>query len=149
MYFVIMFIVIACMGVLILPFVGVYTINLTDVQYVRPYWNFIYINCFYAKCKDSSSDYLRGRAYKETRYQAILEAVINITVSLGLVWKFGMAGFFLVQYVLMDIALLKLCSIQVEHGKRMCKKIYVPEFLEMYLSLHFFVLLEYMLFLRI
>ena len=36
MYFVIMFIVIACMGVLILPFVGVYTINLTDVQYVRP-----------------------------------------------------------------------------------------------------------------
>ena len=30
--------------------------------------------------------------YKETRYQAILEAVINITVSLGLVWKFGMAG---------------------------------------------------------
>ena len=25
-------------------------------------------------------------------YQAILEAVINITVSLGLVWKFGMAG---------------------------------------------------------
>ena len=30
--------------------------------------------------------------YKEARYQAIFEAVINITVSLGLVWKFGMAG---------------------------------------------------------
>ena len=59
-----MFIVIACMGVLILPFVGVYTINLTDVQYVRPVLgNFVYINCFYAKCKDSGiDDYLRSRA---------------------------------------------------------------------------------------
>ena len=30
--------------------------------------------------------------YKETRYQAVLEAVINVTVSLALVWKLGITG---------------------------------------------------------
>ena len=37
MYFIIFFIVITCMGVLILPFVSVQTIQMTDVNYIRPF----------------------------------------------------------------------------------------------------------------
>lgn len=94
MYFVIMFIVIACMGVLILPFVGVYTINLTDVQYVRPVLGILFtLIVFMQNVRIPGLTIICAAGhYKETRYQAILEAVINITVSLGLVWKFGMAG---------------------------------------------------------
>lgn len=94
MYFVIMFIVIACMGVLILPFVGVYTINLTDVQYVRPVLGILFtVIVFMQNVRIPGLTIICAAGhYKETRYQAILEAVINITVSLGLVWKFGMAG---------------------------------------------------------
>ena len=36
MYMVILFVVITCMGVLILPFIAAYTVNMKDVQYVRP-----------------------------------------------------------------------------------------------------------------
>jgi O-antigen/teichoic acid export membrane protein len=94
MYFVIMFIVIACMGVLILPFVGVYTVNLTDVQYVRPLLGFLFtlIVLMQNVRIPGLTIICAAGHYKETRYQAILEAVINITVSLGLVWKLGMAG---------------------------------------------------------
>ena len=94
MYFVIMFIVIACMGVLILPFVGVYTINLTDVQYIRPVLGILFtLIVFMQNVRIPGLTIICAAGhYKETRYQAILEAVINITVSLGLVWKFGMAG---------------------------------------------------------
>ena len=89
-----MFIVIACMGVLILPFVGVYTINLTDVQYVRPVLGILFtLIVFMQNVRIPGLTIICAAGhYKETRYQAILEAVINITVSLGLVWKFGMAG---------------------------------------------------------
>ena len=89
MYFVIMFIVIACM-----PFVGVYTINLTDVQYVRPVLGILFtLIVFMQNVRIPGLTIICAAGhYKETRYQAILEAVINITVSLGLVWKFGMAG---------------------------------------------------------
>ena len=84
MYFVIMFIVIACMGVLILPFVGVYTINLTDVQYVRPVLGILFtVIVFMQNVRIPGLTIICAAGhYKETRYQAILEAVINITVSL-------------------------------------------------------------------
>ena len=82
------------MGVLILPFVGVYTINLTDVQYVRPVLGILFtLIVFMQNVRIPGLTIICAAGhYKETRYQAILEAVINITVSLGLVWKFGMAG---------------------------------------------------------
>lgn len=94
MYLVIMFIVIACMGVLILPFVAVYTINLTDVQYVRPLLGLLFtlIVLMQNVRIPGLTIICAAGHYKETRYQAILEAVINISVSLGLVWKFGMVG---------------------------------------------------------
>ena len=80
MYFVIMFIVIACMGVLILPFVGVYTINLTDVQYVRPVLGILFtLIVFMQNVRIPGLTIICAAGhYKETRYQAILEAVINI-----------------------------------------------------------------------
>mgnify|MGYP006914192265 FL=1 len=82
------------MGVLILPFVAVYTINLTDVQYVRPLLGLLFtlIVLMQNVRIPGLTIICAAGHYKETRYQAILEAVINISVSLGLVWKFGMVG---------------------------------------------------------
>ena len=151
MYFVIMFIVIACMGVLILPFVGVYTINLTDVQYVRPVLGILFtVIVFMQNVRIPGLTIICAAGhYKETRYQAILEAVINITVSLGLVWKFGMAGVLLGTVCSYGYRSFEIVFYTSRHLVKGCaKKIYVPKFLEMYLSLHFFVLLEYMLFLK-
>lgn len=150
MYFVIMFIVIACMGVLILPFVGVYTINLTDVQYVRPVLGILFtVIVFMQNVRIPGLTIICAAGhYKETRYQAILEAVINITVSLGLVWKFGMAGVLLGTVCSYGYRSFEIVFYTSRHLVKDVQKNLCSEFLEMYLSLHFFVLLEHMLFLR-
>lgn len=94
MYMVILFIVTACMGVLILPFIYIYTINMQDVTYVRPVIGALFtVIVFLQNVRIPGMTIICAAGhYKETRYQAVIEAVINIVVSLTLVWKLGMAG---------------------------------------------------------
>lgn len=94
MYFVILFIVAACMGALIIPFIAVYTKNMEDVQYVRPVAAALFtILIFLQNVRVPGMTIICAAGhYKQTRYQAIAEAVINIVVSLALVWKWGMNG---------------------------------------------------------
>ncbi len=138
-------------GVLILPFVGVYTINLTDVQYVRPVLGILFtLIVFMQNVRIPGLTIICAAGhYKETRYQAILEAVINITVSLGLVWKFGMAGVLLGTVCSYGYRSFEIVFYTSRHlVKRMCKKIHVSNFEKMYLQWQFFVRLEHMLFRR-
>ena len=90
MYMVILFIVIACMGVLILPFIKVYTINLKDVEYVRPVLGalFTLIVLMQNVRIPGLTIICAAGHYKETRRQAILEAIIHLVVSLSFVLKF-------------------------------------------------------------
>lgn len=94
MYMVILFIAVACMSVLILPFIMVYTINLEDVNYVRQILAVLFtLVVLMQNIRIPSLTIICAAGhYKETRYQAILEAVINLVVSLSLVWKFGISG---------------------------------------------------------
>lgn len=94
MFFVLLFIVIACMGVLIIPFIAIYTVNMEDVQYVRPVAAALFTCLIFLQNVRIPAMTIICAAghYKQTRHQAILEAVINIAVSLALVWKWGMNG---------------------------------------------------------
>jgi O-antigen/teichoic acid export membrane protein len=94
MYIIILFIVTVCMGVLILPFVSVYTMNMTDTNYMRPVIAglFTVIVLLQNIRIPGLTIICAAGHYKETQYQAILEAVINIIVSVLCIHKFGMAG---------------------------------------------------------
>lgn len=94
MYFIILFVVLACMGVLIIPFIAVYTANMKDVQYVRPVIAILFtVLVFLQNVRIPGLTIICAAGhYKETQHQAVTEAVINIVVSLSLVWKWGMAG---------------------------------------------------------
>ena len=94
MYFIILFIVVACMGALIIPFIAVYTMNMEDVQYVRPVAALLFtILIFLQNVRIPAMTIICAAGhYKQTRYQAIAEAAINIIVSLALVWNWGMNG---------------------------------------------------------
>lgn len=94
MYMTILFIVTVCMGVLILPFVSVYTINMTDTNYMRPVVAglFTVIVLLQNIRIPGLTIICAAGHYKETQYQAVLEAVINIVVSVVCIRKFGMAG---------------------------------------------------------
>ena len=87
--------------------------------------------------------------YKETRYQAILEAVINITVSLGLVWKFGMAGVLLGTVCSYGYRSFEIVFYTSRHlVKGMCKKFHVSNFEKCIYSGNSLYGLEHMLFRR-
>ena len=94
MYTIILFIGIACMGVLILPFIMIYTINLEDVEYVRPVLAVLFtLVVFMQNVRIPGLTIICAAGhYKQTQRQAVLEAAINLTVSLALVWHFGISG---------------------------------------------------------
>lgn len=94
MFFLIFFIVVACMGALLIPFISVYTIDMKDVKYVRPVIAALFtLVVFLQNVRIPGLTIICAAGhYKETRHQAGLEAAINIVVSLALVWNMGMAG---------------------------------------------------------
>lgn len=79
---------------LIVPFVKIYTKEISDVSYIRPVFasiiviaEFIFIirQLYYGLVKVSGD-------FKQTRNGAIIEAIINISISIILVWKLGIIG---------------------------------------------------------
>lgn len=80
--------------VMILPFVIIYTDGITDVEYVRPLFALITIvasifNCFRIPYRVIV---INVGHYKQTKNGAILEAVLNITVSIIGCIKYGLIG---------------------------------------------------------
>lgn len=94
MYFIILFIICTCMGILMLPFISVYTINMHDTTYVRPAISMLFtLIVFLQNIRIPGITIICSAGhFKETRGQAIVEAAINLVVSLALVGRFGMAG---------------------------------------------------------
>ena len=81
-------------AMLIVPFVSVYTRGIDDANYIAPAFGMLLtlaqgIHCL--RLPYISMVYAAGH-YKQTQFAAIMEAVINIVVSVVLVSKFGLVG---------------------------------------------------------
>lgn len=79
---------------LIVPFVSIYTKGITDANYIRPVFaylmviaEFIYMirQLYYSLVKVAGQ-------FKQTKKGAYIEAILNIIISLILVWKYGLVG---------------------------------------------------------
>lgn len=94
LYMMILFWVFACMMVLLIPFVMVYTADVSDADYIRPLSAvFFTLLILLQNIRIPSLTIICAAGhFKETRRQAILEAVINIVVSLIFVWNYGING---------------------------------------------------------
>ena len=80
--------------VMMLPFVAIYTKGVNDVNYIRPLFSLLLIlggifNCFRVPYRAIT---IAAGHYKQTRNGAIMEAVINIVVSVVCVLLFGLIG---------------------------------------------------------
>lgn len=81
-------------GIMIVPFALVYTTGVNDANYSRPLFAILAtiagaFSCFripYQTIVEAAGK------FKETRNGAIIEASMNIILSLALVWKFGIVG---------------------------------------------------------
>ena len=79
---------------LILPFVKIYTRDIVDVNYIRPVFSYLIVLAeflFLIRIPYSTTTKAAGH-FKETRNGAIIEALLNIVISVVLVWKLGIEG---------------------------------------------------------
>ena len=87
-------VVFSCIGVLIVAFVRLYTIRVTDVNYIRPDFALLITFAEAAFCirhPYRSMVHATGM-FKETKKAAMIEAAINLLLSIALVWKIGLNG---------------------------------------------------------
>lgn len=80
--------------ILILQFVSVYTRGINDVNYSRPLFAYIILIAqFFNSIRIPYQTVVQAAGhYKQTRNGAILEPIINITISVILVIKYGLIG---------------------------------------------------------
>lgn len=93
-YFTIITIFYTCTMILIVPFVSVYTKNITDANYIRPIFAVILTLSEFAWSirLPYSSITLAAGHFKETRKGAWIESISNIVISVILVIKYGIVG---------------------------------------------------------
>ena len=84
----------AITAVLIVPFIRVYTNNISDAQYILPIFAYLIVAAQFAYCIRQPYIMLVKAVghYKETQTSAIIEAVLNITLSIVLVKVCGLIG---------------------------------------------------------
>lgn len=83
-----------CTGILIVPFVKIYTMGITDANYIQPIFSiFIVLSTGAYVLRDPYITMVNAAGhYKQTQTSAIIEALINIVVSIILVIKMGIVG---------------------------------------------------------
>lgn len=86
--------VFGCTGMLVIPFISVYTEGVTDVNYVQPLFAVLITIAHAGHCLrlPYSVMILAGGHYKQTQNNYIIAAIINVVLSVVLVIAFGLVG---------------------------------------------------------
>ncbi|MBQ9019153.1 MAG: polysaccharide biosynthesis C-terminal domain-containing protein [Bacilli bacterium] len=94
LYYTLITIIYICTISLLSSFVCIYTRNVKDVNYYRPVFAILmsFAEYIHAIRLPYSTITLAAGKFKETRNGAILEAIINLVISIILVFKFGLIG---------------------------------------------------------
>lgn len=81
-------------AILIVPFVKLYTKDITDANYVQPLFALIMIfaSLIYLMRLPYHNMVIAAGHFRETKIAAYGEAFLNVVISLALVWKFGIVG---------------------------------------------------------
>ena len=83
-----------CAGILIVPFVRVYTDGLTDAAYIQPLFAFVLVLAYAVRCLRTPYNILilAGGHYKQTQRCHIIAAILNLAVSVAAVSMWGLVG---------------------------------------------------------
>lgn len=84
----------AITGVLILPFLKLYTSGVNDINYVDMHVAGLFVVYYLLHYGRASSGHVINFAqhFEQTKWRSVLESVINLTTSLILTFKFGIYG---------------------------------------------------------
>lgn len=86
--------VFGCTGMLILPFVEIYTRGITDANYTQPMFAFLIVAANAGHCLRLPYNVmiLAGGHYKQTQSNYIIAAILNIVISVASVKLWGLIG---------------------------------------------------------
>lgn len=81
-------------ALLIVPFISIYTKDITDADYIVPVFGYLITLAQATYCLRLPYYLLTNAAghFKQTQASAIIEAIINIAISVILVFRFGLIG---------------------------------------------------------
>lgn len=81
-------------SVLIMPFVGIYTSGITDVNYIRPEFAYLMIAAQWFYCMRLPYNNVINSAghYRQTKTGAYIEVVLNLGISISAVFRWGLIG---------------------------------------------------------
>jgi len=87
-------IIYSCAVVLVLDFVQIYTLNIHDIDYYRPFFAYVMIvaQLFNGFRLPYQTVVQAAGHYKQTKIGAIIEPILNIVVSVIFVFKYGLIG---------------------------------------------------------
>ena len=94
LYFIITSFVYSLTYILIIPFMKIYTRNITDCNYIQPVLSILLIISGFLSAVRNPSLQLTAAAnlFKETQFQAIIELFLNLLLSIIFVLLFGFIG---------------------------------------------------------
>lgn len=86
--------VFCCTAALLMPFISLYTRNMTDAEYYQPVFAFIFLFSTLADCLRIPGEIMIQAAghFKATRNRYILEACLNVAVTGIFAYLFGLNG---------------------------------------------------------
>ena len=81
-------------GLLIVPFVALYTSNITDAEYYAPaFATLITFAYYFSSIRNCNYVLIRAAGhYKQTQFASIIEAALNLVISIIFVFKLGLVG---------------------------------------------------------
>ena len=84
----------SCTGVLMIPFVEIYTKGVTDAVYILPVFSWLMTIAYAFCCLRGYYNILIKAVghYKQTQTSAFIEAILNLGISIALVQKMGLVG---------------------------------------------------------
>lgn len=84
----------SCTGLLIVPFVRVYTLGVTDAGYIQPLFAALLVLAYAIRCLRTPYNIwiLAAGHYKQTQRCHIIAAAMNLILSVAAVWKWGLVG---------------------------------------------------------
>jgi len=87
-------VIFSCTAILLIPFVHIYTHNIKDTNYIQPLFGFILMAAYAIECYREPFIQITyiAKHFKETSKYAYIEAILNIVISVILVWKLGLVG---------------------------------------------------------
>jgi O-antigen/teichoic acid export membrane protein len=87
-------IVFSCTGLLIIPFIRIYTKDITDQNYIVPLFAYLLTLSKAIYCLELPYNMmvLAAGHYKRTQNSSIIETILNVVISLLFVSKFGLVG---------------------------------------------------------